>query len=207
MLLSLFVAPAYADQVYDNSWPIEVTLLDSLYSVSCEVPNFPPFYKISDLLPSEKDLNGGLAEIFYEGAPNFINYSLTVSVVFSSVDFCVFGAGDETISFVFTSVFSPGTLDFSPLYGGESVYVDVPESGLYIPLGSSDDGEDPFVMRLSKNEVSFSDIITESGGGLTSLLGVVWDLIISNPLLLFFAGAAIVSLGVVFFHKARGNAR
>ncbi len=38
-------------------------------------------------------------------------------------------------------------------------------------------------------------------------LKIVWDLIVSNPVLELFVGASILSLGFVIFRKAKNAAR
>ena len=54
---------------------------------------------------------------------------------------------------------------------------------------------------------SIATAISEAGTNIAAAMGVTWDLMTANPLLTFFLGVAIVSIGFRFFHKAKKMVR
>lgn len=55
--------------------------------------------------------------------------------------------------------------------------------------------------------VTVSSLLTDVGTVIPNLLTIVWDLITANPLLIFFAGCGLVSLGFTYWRKAKGAAK
>lgn len=60
---------------------------------------------------------------------------------------------------------------------------------------------------LQETTFSIATAISEAGTNIASAMGVTWDLMTANPLLTFFLGVAIVSIGFRFFHKAKRAVR
>lgn len=50
-------------------------------------------------------------------------------------------------------------------------------------------------------------MLSTAGTTITTSVGLVWDLITSNPLLAFFLGTSIVGIGFEFFVKAKNVAK
>lgn len=55
--------------------------------------------------------------------------------------------------------------------------------------------------------ITTSSLLSETGTVMAKGLKIVWDLIISNPVLELFVGVSILSLGFVIFRKAKNAAR
>ena len=60
---------------------------------------------------------------------------------------------------------------------------------------------------MTTETVTVASLISEAGTGITSAMGVTWDLMTANPLLTLFVGAGIIALGFKFFRKAKGAAK
>lgn len=61
--------------------------------------------------------------------------------------------------------------------------------------------------EFPEGSVTAASLLTEAGTVITSSIGIVWNVVIANPVLTLFVGASIVSLGFVFFRKAKRAAR
>lgn len=55
--------------------------------------------------------------------------------------------------------------------------------------------------------ITTSSLLSETGTVMAKGLKIVWDLIVSNPVLELFVGVSILSLGFVIFRKAKNAAR
>ena len=50
-------------------------------------------------------------------------------------------------------------------------------------------------------------MLSEAGPVITNGLTQVWDIVTANPLLTFFVGTSLLTVGFRFFRKAKGAAR
>jgi len=55
--------------------------------------------------------------------------------------------------------------------------------------------------------VTIASLLTDAATVIPQGVEVAWDIITSNPLLIFFAGASIVSMGFSYWRKAKRAAR
>ena len=55
--------------------------------------------------------------------------------------------------------------------------------------------------------MTIASLTTDAGTGIVAALGVAWDIMTANPLLMLFLGAGIISLGFYFFKKAKRTAK
>jgi len=55
--------------------------------------------------------------------------------------------------------------------------------------------------------VTIASLLTDAATVIPQAVGVAWDIITSNPLLVFFAGASLVSMGFGYWRKAKRAAR
>ena len=68
----------------------------------------------------------------------------------------------------------------------------------------------PAARRILKKEdttqeatVSIAGLLSDAGPIITTGMDTVWDLVTANPLLTFFVGCSILSVGFRFFRKAK----
>ena len=62
-------------------------------------------------------------------------------------------------------------------------------------------------LALASAGTSTLDPVITSMGTLTDVMGKVWDVMVSNPLLVVFLGAALFSVGIKIFRKVKGAAK
>ena len=55
--------------------------------------------------------------------------------------------------------------------------------------------------------MTIANLLTDAATVIPEGVGVAWEIITSNPLLMFFAGASIVSMGFGYWRKAKKAAR
>lgn len=60
---------------------------------------------------------------------------------------------------------------------------------------------------MEETTVTIASIISDAGEAVTSAIGVAWDVMTANPILIVFLGAGLLSLGFAFFKKAKRTAR
>ena len=60
---------------------------------------------------------------------------------------------------------------------------------------------------MQEATVTISSLLTDAATVIPEAVGVAWDIITSNPLLVFFAGASLVSMGFGYWRKAKRAAR
>lgn len=60
---------------------------------------------------------------------------------------------------------------------------------------------------MTTETVTIASLLTDAATVIPEAVGVAWDIITSNPLLVFFAGASLVSMGFGYWRKAKRAAR
>lgn len=60
---------------------------------------------------------------------------------------------------------------------------------------------------ITETAVTVASLLTDAATVIPQGVGVAWEIITSNPLLIFFAGASIVSMGFGYWRKAKRAAR
>lgn len=58
-----------------------------------------------------------------------------------------------------------------------------------------------------ESTVTVASLLTDAATVIPQGVAVAWDIITSNPLLIFFAGASLVSMGFGYWRKAKRAAR
>lgn len=59
---------------------------------------------------------------------------------------------------------------------------------------------------MQEATTSIATMITDGGANITSAMGVVWEMMTANPLLILFVSAGVITLGFKFFKKAKHTA-
>lgn len=60
---------------------------------------------------------------------------------------------------------------------------------------------------MEETTVTIASIISDAGDAITSAMGLAWNFMTANPLLIVFCGAGLLTLGFAFFKKAKRTAR